>query len=655
MSVMKIVILIILLVANLSSSQTHAINSNDDLQDYFVPGFNNFDQSWDDWVQDWYRFLSQSETPWMNVWGTLRDIEGQYDRDENLTPNEVSEKDKKISTVFGKVESDLYSLVALASACNYWDYKEKCREYDVYKKIIALDSENVLAYMIPVSIDQRQYYGSNNEIAIKADIPEIRQLIIKASNSTVWEYYGDKAALEYYRANLDFVRQNPPPTEEQRRVPDYVIAFMKGDSAPLNPFGDMDKINILCEYYENIGDLGLTTACSKLATILRENHWEKAYWMESNQQRRADPFHPDYLYSWRKALIFIKVKACLKTRWLEKRSQWPTLNRAVFENFVFDITHYGRCEAMKNASIAEYDSYPSLYTLDPRECESMLELTSSEMGKRLGNDDALNRWLENQKRILETNEYANHVATDESMLAEVEKLETIEDVGDPLVEHLGSHGEAVEPYVLEKLCSSRQFTSLSAAWALSYNPNSLTLLTLLEVLAEARNSGKNCEAVQAITMIMERLEPQLRKPEAGDFASDFDALLYEGFCEINEDEDPLSENSDSEIPMLVVFSKNVTNSRAVECEFRPLEARPGLSYAEINKWAKDNVYNGLTIKILDLPKLSRPMSAFESHYGSPPLALANVFRSWRNGGVGQLWVKTEKSWVKIQDTYSIIE
>jgi len=48
--------------------------------------------------------------------------------------------------------------------------------------------------------------------------------------------------------------------------------------------------------------------------------------------------------------------------------------------------------------------------------------------------------------------------------------------------------------------------------------------------------------------------------------------------------------------------------------------------------------------------------AFRTLYRAcKPCALADVFQGRKNGGTGQLWVKTESSWTKVQDTHSVIQ
>ena len=90
--------------------------------------------------------------------------------------------------------------------------------------------------------------------------------------------------------------------------------------------------------------------------------------MQSSQLRRADPFDPKGLYLSRKATLFKKVRTCLETKWLKRRSLWPAMTRATFENYIIDVSLHGFWEANKNASIAEYDSDPSLYPVDPGKC-----------------------------------------------------------------------------------------------------------------------------------------------------------------------------------------------------------------------------------------------------------------------------------------------
>ena len=624
-------------------------------EDYFVPGFEERDQLREDWLEEWINFLSQSETPWISLWGRLRHISGQYPGERSITPEQVAAQSEAFEVVFSEAGADLYSLVTLAHACNAWGVKEKCREHNVYQKIIRLDPENVVAYMIPITVDKRQYYDDDKEIATKADTKEIQQLILTASKLTEWEFYSEKLALEYYRTNLEFVTRIPLPTEEQRQVPDYVLAFMQGETAPIYLLGRLDKIPILCKYYEEEERIELIEACQRLAKQFRDNHFNFGYWMEANRQFLADPFDPEGLYLSRKAALAGKVRTCLETKWLKRKSLWPSLDRAIFENYIIDTSTHGRWVATRNASIAEYDSHPSRYDLDPRKCEPMLDLGSEEMGEILGENDPLHNRLEYQKRILLTEEYATHVTADERMMEEIEKLDTIDEVSDPLVDHLGSHGEPAMPFLFEKLCSSRRLTSLSAAYAISSNPSDTSLFDLLELWVEQRYSGQDCETVTAISSILRNKESQHRKSETDSFAADHDALLSAIFCDSDEDGEPADDGKTDEKPVVVVFSKQVTEERAIQCEFHPLYVRPSLNRFEHNAWVEENPYYSLRVKILDLPEIMVQMPAFKAAYGSRPIALADVYHSWGNGGEGQLWVKTGGYWVKVQDMYSIVQ
>ena len=154
----------------------------------------------------------------------------------------------------------------------------------------------------------------------------------------------------------------------------------------------------------------------------------------------------------------------------------------------------------------------------------MLDLESDEMGKILGDSDPFYNRLEYQKRFLLTQEYAKHETADERMMDEIERLDTIEEVSDPLVDHLGSHGEPAMPFLLEKLCSNRRMTALSAAYAISSYPSDTALFDLLELWVERRYSGRDCESVQAINSIMNKKESQFRASEKDSFAMDHDAI-----------------------------------------------------------------------------------------------------------------------------------
>jgi len=621
--------------------------------DYIVPGFEQWDEQREQWNRERIDFLSQSEIAWIRVSAKLTALRGLFGEERRLTRESFSKKRELLDRLFIEAGSDLYSLVAMADICQSPDYMDLCFEHGTHQKIISRDSENGMAYMIAITANWREYYGHGNKITEKVDTPAVRQFIIDAAKTTIWTNYYDDLLLQYYRETMKFVRENPPPTEAQRQVPDHILAFMQAYRVPVEPVGRMELLGALCRHYDEIGQKNLISACAKLAALLRENHWSDGYQMEASQANRDDPFGPEGVYLSRKSQIFGKVRTCLETQWLHKKSKWPRLSRDTIENYVIDVTEYGRWEATRNASVAEYKIHPSEYDVDPGTCEAMLDLNSDEMAVLLGDEDPQKYMLENRDRIRLTQEYAAHVANDARMMIEIEKLDTVESVSDPLVQHLGSHGEPAVPYLLEKLCSSGRMTALAAAYALSSEPTDSTLYLLLEVLAESRNTGRSCEAVTAITSVMSEQEDQLREIGHLSFGTDFDQLMRAVFCEAEEASTP--DLAESEPPTLIVFSGNVSEVHAVGCEYRPLEARPKLDKFGFREWVETNAYHGLRVKILDLPQSDIPTPAFEKYFGARPVALANVFKSRRGGGEGQLWVKTENGWIKLQNTHSIME
>lgn len=650
----RISLLFVLLLLNCGLAQAVTAGEDSRYSDYIVPGFEDWDQQREQWDQAHIDSLAQSETPWISLSGRFWNLRRQFRPARQLTRDEFSERDQMVSELFSEVKDDLYSLVILAGICQTSDYTEKCLKHDIYKRIIRLDSENIMAYMIAITANWRQYSGNGNTLTDKVDNPEIRQFVKDAAKATVWAAYDDRLTLPYYRENLKFVLENPPPTEAQRSVPDYVLAFMLAYPIQMtvHPLGRMDVFSALCRHYREIGHEELTRACSRLIVLLRENKQSQGYHMESYQAQLEDPFGPNSLYLRRKAMVFARVRKCMATQWIDKKSQWPGLSRNTIENYVTDISEYGQWEATRNASIAEYNAHPSHYAENPGNCEAMLDLSSSEMADLLDDDDPLEGVLEHRARLRLIEDYAAHTSDDERMMIEIDKLDTIESVSDPLVQHLGSHGEPAVPYLLEKVCSSRRMTALAAAYALSSEPTDSTLYILLEALAESRVTWQSCEVVAAITSVMGRMKDQYWDASRQGFNTDFDALLDAVFCELDRPTTP--DLSLPERTPIIVFSSQVREARTVECEARPLEARPGLDRFEFREWIETKAFHGLKVEILDLPESDKPTPIFENQFGARPVALAKVFESRRGGGDGSLWVKAGNDWIKLQKTHSIV-
>ena len=626
-----------------------------------VPGFELLGPDPWDWLDRRDEFFARSPTPWIRTLGRLR-VSGHgkaghgslFDRKPPRRPSkeELLERRSRLAAQIQAAPSDLYSLLVLATWCNSPDYFQVCREAHVYQRIIAMDPGNAMAYLIPISQAKQRYDGTFEERAAAVDSPEMRKLITEMSKASVWEDYAERAALQFYRANLEFVREHPPPTPKQQENPDYVLAFELGQRAPLHVLGRWDVLELLCAYYRKVNEVEMMAACGRVADVLRDSHLDLGYKLEIGTVN--DPFDPEGLYLHRKWLVSQKVQKCLETQWIRHESEWPSISQVEIESYLSDLSESGLWEAQKNASFREYQTDPEAYARDPSTCEDMLDLDSAAMGELLGENDPLQGWLDNQERITTTEKYAEHTAADERMLEEIDALDQVEDVNDPLVHHLGSHGEAAVPYLLEKLCSPRSMTSDAAGYALIEAADESIFFDLFEIWARTRQTPPYCgESLLAIYSMMRHMKAQFRNPETPAFAKDFDDLLARLVCadpgrglEAPRRVDP------DDLPD-IVFSRNFSDSHFVECAGTPIEIRPSTTIQDyLLEHDEDTRVTTFRVDILDLPAPTEKLPIFEAIYGSPPLAVAFTDRGHGTSGAAFLWVKTTRGWVYLAHLYS---
>ena len=625
----------------------------DNPSSYLLPGFGVFDEQWEEWKEAWSQYMADSEVPWIRTNGELRLVGGSYESNHELDEETYYEKQAAYDRVLDRANSDKLTLVLIASTCNGKTIKNRCQARGIFQKLTKSDPDNVQSYLVGISHADRIYSGSSDERAAHADSKDIREWILGASRAKSWSSYTDIVAEEWYRFNLEFVRQHPPPTAKQRDNPDHVLAFdLTTNGSPFYPFHKLDIIPILCGYYARQGEQKLIKACERLAEKFRKNHWAMGF---SMQAYTLDHFSPESLYYRRKHRVFQLVSNCQDVTWKRDKSLWGSMESKPFEDFVSRQARYGAWQAKKLTAIDEFASFPSRYSLNPALCEDMLNLDSAAMGALLGDEDPLEAWLANQEHILarQAEEAEPFIALSyEELSSLVDGLDTVESVDDPVVRKIGHQGLATFPLLQNKLCSDSRLTALSATFAIQIIDEPSMLIPLLETLAEGRNNHVYCETTQAVNMVMDAQEEMLRELSPETISREMLALLSQTVCKDDQDIFERLSSATPDPEKIVIYSNTAEGALESDCAGYEVEIR---NYSLRPKF-KTNEFTlaSFSFDLYTLPADLQPMPEFEALFAGRPEALARVSIGRGSRGDTLLWVKVNGTWLELSQLGSWI-
>lgn len=614
--------------------------------DQYLPGFSLQGDHYD-WLNKRWEFLAESEVPWIHLYAQLRVLSDKYGYDHQLYEEEYWQKQREIEAILEHAPTDLFSQAVVAQTCQ----RQLCDRLGVFERIMQLDPDNLEPYLLAIAAQPEGQGNTPQEGTANTDSPQLRVLALKAAQASRWQAYADTASVQMFEENLRYVAKHPPPKSEQRKNPDFLLAFWIADQAPIESWRGSSRLEDLCVHWAALDEPVLDAACARIANLFKSYQPDLRYYrMQRDIRLRADYFDPEGLYWWRLYAAYEQLEKCLEPRWMSEVSTWPAMDISVFELFLKSQVHSGRWQAMRLAAMNEYSTAPGRYSLDPARCELILEQDSASVGTFLGDEDPKGDWVQQQNLILEEQEEREKpfvLASPDELRAMVNQLDQVDSVYDPVVAAIGEQGMSAMPLLLDKFCAEKYLTSLAAAWAAGAIDAEQAIPSLLEAWAKAQAEQQPCENPTALQIQMERNKFRHRPPGTDVLDPDVRALLDHKVCDAGAEGLTVNVDSNGRPFKRFVITNGVSNTTEVECAGIPIELRPLDSEAELERFKTHDVYVArMYLELLDL--VDSPdvpdMPTFIEQHGSRPLALAYVVAFQGTCGTTELWVKTEAGW-----------